>query len=58
MLTLTEINYIREQVNLNDETYATVGRKLGVDARTIKKYADMEDFKKKKKYRRTSIIIH
>ena len=44
MLTVTEINYIRELVNLKDKTYPTVGRKRGIDARKIKKYADMEDF--------------
>lgn len=53
MLTVTEINYIREQVNLKDETYATVGRKLGIDARTIKKYADMEDFNLHKPHKQT-----
>ncbi|MGY0401656.1 hypothetical protein [Carnobacterium jeotgali] len=50
---MTEINYIREQVNLKDETYATVGRKLGIDARTIKKYADMEDFNLHKPHKQT-----
>lgn len=48
MLTVAEVNYIRYEVNQKDESYASVSRKTGFDARTVKKYANQEDFEVKK----------
>ncbi|HZK47277.1 MAG TPA: hypothetical protein VFC64_04980 [Atopostipes sp.] len=37
MLAVAEVNYIRYEVNQKDESYASVSRKTGFDARTVKK---------------------
>ncbi len=47
MLAVAEINYIRHEVNNKGCGYASVAKKMGKDQRTIKKYADMEDFNEK-----------
>lgn len=44
MLEVTEINYIRQQVNVKGHTYSDVARRTNRDIRTIKKYADQEEF--------------
>lgn len=49
MLAVAQINYIRHEVNQKGETYAHVARKMEVDPRTVKKYANQEEFKKKEK---------
>lgn len=41
---MTEINYIRQQVNTKGHTYAEVARRTNRDPRTVQKYADMEEF--------------
>ncbi|MDQ0341203.1 transposase [Caldalkalibacillus uzonensis] len=44
MLEVVEINYIKHEVNRKDRSYASVAKQMGRDPRTVKKYADMEDF--------------
>ena len=52
MLTVTDINYIRQEVNIKGRSYAEVARRTNFDPRTIKKYADQEDFNQKQKIRK------
>ena len=53
MLQVTDINYIRQEVNKKGCSYSDVARRTNRDYRTVKKYADLEDFnpevKRKKK---------
>lgn len=44
MLEVTEINYIRQQVNRKGHTYAEVARRTNRDPRTVQKYADLDEF--------------
>lgn len=44
MLAMAEINYIRLETNTKGRSYSSVAKQMGVDPRTVKKYADMEDF--------------
>lgn len=44
MLAVAEIDYIRHEVNKKDCTYTDVAKRMGIDHRTVKKYADKEDF--------------
>ncbi|WP_160723318.1 IS21 family transposase, partial [Bacillus sp. USDA818B3_A] len=55
MLAVAEINYIRHEVNNKDCTYSDVANRTGRDPRTIKKYAEMEDFNQKPKKKQTRI---
>ena len=41
---MAEINYIRYETNTKGRKYSEVARQTGKDWRTVKKYADMEDF--------------
>lgn len=47
MLQVVEINYIRHEVNQKGKSYAEVARQVQHDERTVKKYADKEDFPQK-----------
>ncbi|PKG21517.1 IS21 family transposase [Niallia nealsonii] len=44
MLAVAEINYIRHEVNIKDGNYSEIAKRMGRDPRTVKKYADQEDF--------------
>ena len=44
MLAVAEINYIRHEANKKDNSYAEIARRIGRDPRTVKKYAEKEDF--------------
>lgn len=44
MLAVAEINYIREQANKEDRSYSDIAQRMERDPRTIKKYAEKEDF--------------
>ena len=55
MLAVAEINYIRQQVNNKGCGYSDVARRMGRDSRTIKKYADMEDFNEQPKKKQTRV---
>lgn len=59
MLAVAEINYIRHEVNFKGCGYSSVAKKMGRDPRTVKKYADMEDFNEKpnKKLTRTAPVL-
>lgn len=46
---MTEINYIRQQVNGKGYTYAEVARRTNRDPRTVQKYAELEEFQPKLK---------
>jgi transposase len=41
---VVEINHIRQEVNTKGCSYSDVAKRMNRDPRTIKKYADMEDF--------------
>ena len=57
MLAVAQIDYIRHEVNQKGETYASVGRMMGVDPRTVNKYANQEEFKRKEKQKRKSPVM-
>lgn len=48
MLTITHINYIRDLYFLQGKTYAEICKMTGRNFRTVKKYAEKEDFNEKK----------
>ncbi|WP_342048936.1 IS21 family transposase, partial [Bacillus sp. OTU530] len=49
MLAMAEINYIRHEVNTKGSSYNSIAKKIERDPRTIKKYAEMEDFSPQEK---------
>lgn len=49
MLAMAEINYIRHEVNTKGSSYNRIAKKIERDPRTIKKYAEMEDFSPQEK---------
>jgi transposase len=55
MLAVAEINYIRQQVNKKGCGYSNVAKRMGIDPRTVKKYADMEDFNEQPKKKQTRV---
>ena len=57
MLAVAQIDYIRHEANQKGETYASVGRRMGVDPRTVKKYANQEEFHRKDKQKRKSPVM-
>ena len=57
MLAVAQIDYIRHEVNQKGETYASVSRRMGVDPRTVNKYANQEEFKRKEKQKRKSPVM-
>jgi transposase len=44
MLEVTEVYYIRQEVNKKGHTYSDVARRTNTDYRTVKKYADRDEF--------------
>ncbi|SLL33535.1 Uncharacterised protein [Mycobacteroides abscessus subsp. abscessus] len=44
MLAVAEINYIRHEANKKDSNYSDIAQRIGRDPRTVKKYAEQEDF--------------
>lgn len=48
MLQVTNIQYIRQEVNIKGCSYDDVARRTHKDYRTVIKYADMEEFQPKK----------
>ncbi|MCG1030334.1 IS21 family transposase [Virgibacillus halodenitrificans] len=57
MLAVAQIDYIRHEVNQKGETYANVGKRMGIDPRTVNKYANQEVFEKKEKQKRKSPVM-
>lgn len=57
MLAVAQIDYIRHEVNQKGETYADVARRMEVDPRTVSKYANQEEFKRKKKQKRKARVM-
>lgn len=57
MLAVAQIDYIRHEVDQKGETYADVARRMGVDPRTVSKYANQEEFQKKKKQKRKARVM-
>ncbi|MBT2708645.1 IS21 family transposase [Pseudomonas sp. ISL-84] len=56
---MAEINYIRHEVNFKGCGYSCVAKIMGREPRTVKKYADMDDFNEKpiKKLTRTAPVL-
>jgi transposase len=52
VLTVTDVNYIRQEVNLKGRSYSEVAKQMGNDFRTIKKYADQEDWNEPRQIQR------
>lgn len=44
MLAVAEINYIRHEANSKDRSYSEIAKRVNRDYRTLKKYAEQEDF--------------
>jgi transposase len=44
MLAVAEINYIRHESNVKGTNYSQIAKSMGIDRRTVKKYAEQEDF--------------
>jgi len=57
MLAVAQIDYIRHEVNQKGEAYANVARRMEVDPRTVSKYANQEELKRKKKQRRKARVM-
>ncbi|WP_144463680.1 IS21 family transposase [Siminovitchia fortis] len=57
MLAVAEIDYIRHEVNQKGEKYASVARKMGIDPRTVSKYANQEEFPEKKQQIREAPVM-
>jgi transcriptional regulator with XRE-family HTH domain len=57
MLAVAQIDYIRHEVNQKGETYADVARRMEVDPRTVSKYANQEEFKRKRKQKRKARVM-
>ncbi|MGY4794015.1 hypothetical protein ACVNNN_03345 [Lysinibacillus fusiformis] len=54
---MVEINYIRHEVNQKGKSYAEVARQVRRNERTVKKYADQEEFPQKYKQTSTSPVM-
>src|SRR5690625_3585924 len=57
MLAVAQINYIRHEVNQKGDFYASVARRMGIDSRTVKKYANQEEFKVRQKQKRKARVM-
>lgn len=57
MLQVVEINYIRHEVNQKGRDYADVAKSVEHDWRTVKKYANQEEFPQKLKQKRKSPVM-
>ena len=44
MLAVAEIHYIRYEANQKGCSYSDIAKRMNRDPRTVKKYAEMEDF--------------
>ncbi len=44
MLAVAEINYIRHEANQKGRSYQNIAKRMNRDPRTVKKYAEMEEF--------------
>src|SRR5690606_36207918 len=49
MLAVAEINYIRHEANQKGCSYSDIAKRMNRDPRTVKKYAEMEDFSSSRK---------
>lgn len=56
MLTMTDINTIKNLRNNHDKSIDHIRKELGVNWRTAKKYADGNNFPKKKKIEKTGMM--
>lgn len=58
MLAVAEINYIRHEANVKGCSYLDIARRINRDPRTVKKYAEMEDFNpSKRKQKRKARVM-
>jgi transposase len=57
MLAVTQIKYIRREVNQIGASYANVAKRVGVDYRTVKKYANQETFDEKQPQKRKATVM-
>ncbi|UOR10650.1 IS21 family transposase [Halobacillus amylolyticus] len=53
MLQVTDIKYIRQEVNTKGHSYAEVARRTNTDYRTVQRYADQEEFQPKGQKKKT-----
>ncbi|SDI42033.1 Transposase [Alteribacillus persepolensis] len=57
MLAMAQIDYIRHEVNRKGDSYASVARRVEVDQRTVKKYADQDEFPVRPPQKRPSPVM-
>lgn len=58
MLAVAEIDYIRLEANHKGCSYSDIARRMNLDPRTVKKYAEMEDFNpSKRKQKRKARVM-
>ena len=57
MLQVVEINYIRHETNQKGRSYKSVAESVNHDWRTVKKYANQEEFPQKLKQKRKSPVM-
>lgn len=57
MLQVEQVDYIRLEANQKGCTYSDVARRMKIDARTVKKYANQEEFKQLKVKERPSPVM-
>ncbi|MYL55887.1 IS21 family transposase [Pontibacillus yanchengensis] len=57
MLAVTQIKYIKHEVNQKGDSYSDIGRRMRLDPRTVKKYANKGDFTEREKQERLSPVM-
>ena len=57
MLEVTQFNYIRHEANQKGDSYASIAKRMEIDPRTVKKYANQEEFKHKQVQKRKSPVM-
>jgi len=57
MLAVAEINYIRHGANSKDRSYSEIAKRVNRDYRTVKKYAEQEDFSLEENQNRTDLLL-
>ncbi|MGB7998516.1 MAG: IS21 family transposase [Anaerobacillus sp.] len=57
MLEVAQINYIRHEANQKGDSYASIANRMGIDPRTVKKYANQEEFEYKQVQKRKAPVM-
>ncbi len=57
MLAVAQVDYIRHEVNQKGEKYDSVAKRMGIDPRTVTKYANKEEFEARQPQKRKARIM-